>query len=124
MVRAQWRVRRREERHVAGEQFQKQAPQRVDIRRGGDDLAEALLGRHVRGSTDGAVDLGQPGKRPGAAQDRDTEVQHLHYAAVGDHHVARLDVAVHDVDAVHVREHRSDLRRNCRRPRDGRGDDW
>ncbi len=116
VVRAQRRVRRREERHVAGEQLQQQAAQRVDVGRGRDGLAEALLGRHVRGGADGAVDLGQPGQRPGAAQDRDAEVQHLHQAAVGDHHVAGLDIAVDDIDPMHVGQHRRDLRRDRRRP--------
>ena len=86
----------------------------------GDGLAEALLGRHVRGSADGPVDLRQPGQRSRAAQDRDAEVQHLHQAAVDDHHVGGLDVAVHDVDPVHVGEHRRDLRRDRRRPGHGR----
>ena len=86
-------------------------------------LAEALLRRHVRGSADGPVDLGQPGQRAGTAQDRDAEVEHLHQAAVGDHHVGGLDVAVHDVDPVHVGEHRRDLRRDRRRPRHVGGGD-
>ena len=80
-------------------------------------LPRHCSGRHVRGGADGPVDLGQPRERPGPAQDRDAEVQHLHQAAVGDHHVAGLDVAVHDVDPVHVGEHRGDLRRDRRRPR-------
>jgi hypothetical protein len=54
-----------------------------------------LLGRHVRGRADGAVDLGEPRQRTGAAQDRDAEVEHLHQPAVDDHDVGGLDVAVH-----------------------------
>ena len=107
---------RREERLVAGEQLTQQAAERVDVRGSRDRLAEALLGRHVRGSADRPVDLGEPGQRAGALQDRDAEVEHLDQAALGDHHVGRLDVAVHDVHPVHVGQDRRDLRRDRRRP--------
>ena len=106
---------------VAGQQLEQQAAQRVDVGRPGDHAPEVLLGRHVRGRADGAVDLGEPRQRTGAAQDRDAEVEHLHQPAVDDHDVGGLDVAVHHVDPVDVGEHRRDLRPDRRRPRDRRG---
>jgi hypothetical protein len=58
-------------------------------------------------------------KVDGAAHGRDPPVrqsrtepgpgEHLHQAAVDDHHVGRLDVVVDDVNAMAVGEHRRDL---------------
>jgi hypothetical protein len=60
--------------------------------------------------------LRQPWQGARAAQDRYPEVEHLHQAAVDDHNVGRLDVAVDDVYPVHVGQHGRDLRRDRGRP--------
>jgi len=67
-----------------------------------------------------SVDLRQAGQRSRAAQDRDTEVEHLDKTFVDDHHVGGLDVAVDDVHPVHVSQHCRDLRGDGRRPGDAR----
>jgi len=112
--------RRPMEWHVAGEQLKRQAAERVHVRCGSDQLSGPLFRRHVGRRADGSVDLGKPGQRPGAAQDRDAKVEHLDQAAVGHHDVGRLDVAVHDVHPVYVGKNRRGLRSDRHRPRHAR----
>ena len=104
------------EGRIPGEQLAEHAAERVDVGRGCHNLPEALLRRHARRGADGPVDLRQAWQGCRAAQDGDAEVEHLHQAAVDEHHVGRLDVAVDDVDAVDVGEHGRDLCRDRRRP--------
>ena len=71
-----------------------------------DALAGGLLGRHVG---EGADDVAGPRERLVAGQVGDAEVGQLGHAGrrarrVGDDHVLRLDVAVHDAAAVRVLE--------------------
>jgi hypothetical protein len=71
-----------------------------------------LLGTHVRDGSE------RPRRRPGERdirQLRDAEVEDLHHAVVGDEHVGRLDVAVHDPTRVRVRETACDLHRDAHR---------
>ncbi len=117
MVNPQWHVDRPLERHIARDQFKEQTAKRVDVRCRCDGLSETLLGRHVRGRANGPVDLRQPWQGRCAAQDRDTEIEYLDETAVDEHRVSGLDVAVHDVDSMHVRQHRGDLGRDRCRPR-------
>ncbi|MFO0631344.1 MAG: hypothetical protein U0168_00680 [Nannocystaceae bacterium] len=56
-------------------------------------LGPALLGRHVRHLALADAGLGDVGARGDLG---DAEVGHLHAAVVGDHHVGRRDVAMHE----------------------------
>ncbi len=94
-----------DEGRPAGEQLIEHAAGGVDVRAGVDGLAARLLGGEVlRGPDDGRGlrhGVGGVGDRAG-----DAEVHHLHVAGRGEHHVARLDVAVDDPGAVAVVERR------------------
>ena len=89
------------EQQQAGEQLVQQAAGRVQVAAGIDPLAPGLLRRQVLGGTDDLRGLRHGGlgvaDRPG-----DAEVHHLDLAIAGQHHVAGLDVAVHDPVAVAV----------------------
>ena len=84
-----------------GQQLVEQAAGGVDVGAGVHRLPAGLLGGEVlRGADDGGG-LGDAGRRLGHRA-RDAEVHDLDLAAGGQHHVARLDVAVHDAGAVAV----------------------
>ena len=96
---ADWRVAH--ERRPPDEQLVEQAAGRVEVAAGVDGLAARLLGRQVLRGADHGGGLGHRragvGHRPG-----DAEVHHLDPAGRGEHHVGRLDVAVHDAGLVAV----------------------
>ena len=98
------------ERHAAGEQFEDDDPERVDVAPEVDGLAAGLLRAHVLGA---AHDVAPGGSRGSLARHplRDPEVHHLGRAVSVDHHVERLQVAVDDPDAVDRLEAVGDLRR-------------
>ena len=106
------------ERHRAREQLVGDHAGRVEVGPRPDALAHRLLGRHVGGRPDRGARGGAEGD--GAAVDhrlRDPEVRDLHASVVGDHQVLGLEVPVHDVVGVGVREagedaleHAADLR--------------
>lgn len=68
-----------------------------------DGLAEGLLGRQVLGRAHDHAGL-RHGRLRAVQGARDAEVHHLHRTGVGDDHVRRLDVAVHDAVLVRVGE--------------------
>ncbi|MPM63510.1 hypothetical protein SDC9_110390 [bioreactor metagenome] len=91
-----------DERRPAGEQLVEQAAGGVQVGPEADLLAAGPFGGEVLGGPDHRGGLGHRrlgvGDGPG-----DAEVHHLHRAGgVGEHHVARLDVAVHDPGPVRV----------------------
>ena len=61
------------------------------------DETFGLFGRHVGGGTEGRSELGDAGR---AGKLRQAEVHDLGAAALGDHDVRRLDVAMHDAEVV------------------------
>ena len=83
------------ERGPAGEQFVQQAPGRVQVAARVHPLAAGLLGRQVLRGPDhlGGLGHGGLGVADGAG---DAEVHHLDLGRPGQHHVAGLDVPVHD----------------------------
>ena len=86
-------------RQAAGEQLEQHHAERIQVRASVDAAAGHLLGRHERRRAEHHA--GSGAARVGDA--RDPEVGHLH--GVGrqvDHHVGRLDVAVHDPLAVRI----------------------
>ena len=85
----------------SGEQFVQQAARRVQVAAGVHPLAPGLLRRQVLGGADDLRGLGHRGLRV-ADRPGDAEVHHLDLAGPGQHHVARLDVPVHDAVAVAV----------------------
>ena len=89
------------ERRPPGEQLIQQAAGRVQVAAGIHPLAAGLLRRQI---LRGADHLGGPGYRDLAAAQRtgDAEVRYLDITRAGQHHVRRLDVAVHDAVAVAV----------------------
>ncbi len=100
------RLRRRPVvRRRAREDLVEDRAEQVDVRAGGErgPAAREHLGRHVAGR---ARDLRrvdrerQPPARVVARADGDPPVEHVHLAERADHHVLRLQVAVHDAAAV------------------------
>jgi hypothetical protein len=89
------------ERRPAGEQFVQQAAGRVQVAAGIDPLAPGLLRRQVLRGSDHLSRLGHGGLGV-AHRAGDAEVHDLDVAVAGHHHVARLDVAVHDAGLVAV----------------------
>ena len=83
---------------AAGEQFEQDDAERVDIRGNRDGLPRELLGRGIGGRERSRADhrLLGPRTRVGLQQPRDAEVQQAHVAAFGDEDVVRLQVAMHD----------------------------
>jgi hypothetical protein len=90
-----------DERGPPGEQFEEQAAGGVEVGAGIDGLALSLLRGEVLSGADDGLGLGH---RRGAVGDRagDAEVHDLDLTGLGDHHVGRLDVAVHDAHPVAV----------------------
>ena len=89
------------ERRPAGQQLVQQAPGGVQVAAGIDPLAPGLLRRQVLRGADDLRGLGHRGLRV-ADRPGDAEVHHLDVAGPGQHHVAGLDVPVHDAVAVAV----------------------
>jgi hypothetical protein len=89
------------ERGPSGQQLIQQAAGRVQVAAGIDPLAPGLLGREV---LRGAYHLGRLGHGGLGVAHRpcDAEVHDLDVAVAGHHHVARLDVPVHDAGLVAV----------------------
>ena len=93
-------------------------PQREDVAGRRRRLAADLLGGQVPGRAEEPVaQLGQPqlgrlvatDRRPAAQPAGQAEVEDLHQPVVGDHHVLRLEVPVHDAGRVSGRHARGDL---------------
>jgi len=104
------------ERALAGEHLVGHHAERIDVRAGGDVLAERLLGRHVFGRSVDHTELRE--RLPGGAGSvffvarelghrhfGDAEVEHFDEVrltvAIDEHHVLGLEIAVHDSE--HVR---------------------
>ncbi len=87
------------ERRCARDEFVEQAAGGVDVRASIDRLAAGLLRRQV---LRGADDVGclRHGRGIVGERTRDAEVHHLDRAGLGDHHIGRFDVAVHDAVVV------------------------
>ena len=90
------------ERHVAGQELEQDAAERIDVALGPDALAARLLGRdvvrrshHCARLGDAALDVERP---------RDPEVGHLRAAVAVQEDVLRLHVAVDDAALVRERE--------------------
>ena len=101
---------------MARQQFVQQDPEAEDIGPMIDLRAARLLGRHVGRRAERHPRLGHvPGAchGPVAAECvhkfRQTEVDDLRVSLFGQHHVGRLQVAVHDADLVRARETFGDL---------------
>ena len=97
------------ERGPTGEQLEEDDAGRVEVGASVDGLAACLLGREILGGAEHGTGLGD---RRGVVRDgaRDAEVHHLDLAGLGDHDVARLDVAVHEERPVAVFQCREYLR--------------
>ncbi len=93
------------ERMMAGQQLEDHAAERVDVvahrRIGALDHLQARVGRRQRAERAG-VEHGLLAGRAGArvAGARDAEVEHLRHAVARDHHVAGLEVGMHDAARV------------------------
>ncbi len=106
------------ERHLAAEQFVHQHAERVQVGVRADRAAHRLFRRHVGGRAD---------RRAGVREAGGVGVHHRGHAQVEDgdravllhHHVARLEVAVHDRHGVHGAQYGAQLRSHRDRPRPG-----
>ena len=94
------------ERRMAGQHLVQHDAGAVQVGGGGDRQPAGLLGRHV---SRGAHDRGRPSLGGALGQARDPQVAHLDLAARRDQHVGRLDVAVHDLLGVRMRERAAEL---------------
>ena len=103
-----------DERRPPGQQLEEQAAGGVDVRAGVDLLALGLLGREVLRGADDGLGLGHRGRAVGDGPG-DAEVHDLDRAGRGQHHVGRLDVAVHDAHAVAVLQRREHAGRDPQR---------
>ncbi len=97
------------EGRLTAEQLEQQAPVAEDVGAWIDFLATHLLGRHVGGGSDESAGIGVAERRclraavhyPRSFEHLgETEIDHLRVTRRGDHHVRRLEVAVHDAVAV------------------------
>ena len=87
-----------------------------------DGLAAGLLGRHVLQRPQEVADLRPRRERRIVSGDLDLgepEVEHFEPAAIGDHHVAGLQVAVHDARPVRDAQGLGNLPRPVQRLGDG-----
>ena len=98
------------ERDPPGEQLEDDDPQGIDVAPEVDGLPTGLLGAHVLGAAH-HVAAGRRGRPFPHHLLGDPEVHHLGRAVRIDHHVERLQVAVHDPHAVYRLETVGDLRR-------------
>ena len=89
------------ERQATGQQTIEHDAHRVEIRAAVDLAAEHLLRRHVGGR---AHHVAAVREVLAAENARDAEVHHLDRAALGNHHVGGLEVAMHDAGAMRVSE--------------------
>ena len=85
------------ERHPPGEQFEDQDAEGVHVAAGVRGAGGDLLGGEVGGGAEDHAGGGGVGRGHGADQ---AEVGDLHLARVGDQHVLRLHVAVHQAGVV------------------------
>lgn len=104
------------ERHLAAEQFVQQHTERVQVGVRADRAAHRLLGRHVGGRADRGAGVREPGG-VGVHHRGHTQVEDGDRAVLLHHHVARLEVAVHDRHGVHGAQHGAQLRGHRDRPR-------
>ncbi len=97
------------ERMLAGESLPEQHADRPDVRGGGGGLAVQALGRDVR---ERAWNVAEAGQRVELGHLRQPEVEqpHVDPTRLGEEHVRRFHVAVHDPPAVSVRKGFGDLR--------------
>ncbi|GAA3302829.1 hypothetical protein GCM10020295_49740 [Streptomyces cinereospinus] len=103
------------ERDLTAEEFVQQYAERVQVRVRADRAAHGLLGRHVRGRADRRTGVRQA--RGVGVHDRgDAQVEDRDRAVLLHHHVARLQVAVHDRHGVHRAQHGAQLRGDGDRP--------
>ena len=114
------------ERRLPGQQFVEQNAGGVEVAARVDDFTAGLLGGEVLRGTHHRTRRGHrlAGLVHGAG---DSEVHHLHVTGASEHHVARLDVAVHDpvpVRVVECGQHaRGDLKRTFREQAASTGQD-
>ena len=105
--------RRRIERQAAGQELVEQHAERVDVGARVDLFGADLLGRHVRGRAHAQAGRRQIGAAEGVVdQLGDAEVEQLEAepaSARHAHHVRRLEISVHDADAVRGGERRSEV---------------
>ena len=106
------------ERRRAGEHLVQHAAEGVQVDGGGHGVLAGLLGCHVPGGTDGHVGTGHATAVHVVEDEADAEVQDLHHAVGGEHHVGRLEVPVHHPSPVRGVEAPRDLRADRGRPRD------
>ena len=93
-------------RQRAGQEPVQHHANRIEVSPSVDLLAECLFRWHVSGrSQHGPVDR----HVLGATHARDPEVHHFDAAMLGDHHVGRLHVPMHNAEAVRVLKRRQDL---------------
>ena len=98
------------ERHLAGEQLEEQAAERVDVDAGVDLAAGDLLGSDVIERADEAAGLGQAGLGGDVAGDAEVgDVGVLGALAAAEQDVGRLDVAVDQAGGVDRVEAVADL---------------
>ena len=98
------RLRLAEERASPGQHLVEDDAEGEDVGARVDEIADRLFRRHVARGADGRAGAGQRHAGGGALGRRvvrladlgDPEIQHLHQVVVGDHDVARLQIAMHD----------------------------
>ncbi len=110
----------RVERRPSGEQFEEQAADGVQVGALVQAAAQGLFGGEVLRGADHHAGL-RHGGDAGLHGAGDAEVHHLHHTAAGDHHVAGLDVAVHQARLVAGRERGQHVPGDLQRPVGGHG---
>ena len=105
-----------EERRTARHHLVEHGAEGVEVAARVERPAERLLGRHVGGGPDHHARLREA--RP-VERERQAEIAELRVTVARQPHVARLEIAMHDVPLVGVRERRTDLAREPERALEG-----
>ena len=106
------------ERRRADEHLIQDAAKGVQVDGGRHGVLAGLLGCHIPGGADGHVRTGHAAAVHVVEDEADTEVQDLHHAVSGEHHVGWLEVPVDHASPVGRVEAPRDLRADRGRPRD------